>query len=68
MDLAIVTMRRSISHLVCESGRACKGFKLSLDYTIVFVCRCGDDIDIVAVVVVLWRTHIVREKHVDLLR
>ena len=67
MDIAIVTMRRSISHLVCESGRRCKGFKLTLDYTLVFVCRCGDDIEIAAVLVVLRRTQIVREEHVDLL-
>lgn len=68
MDLVIFTMSRSTSHLICESGRRCKGFKLTLDYTLVFVCRCGDDIDIVAVVIVLRRTQIVREEHVDLLR
>ena len=71
MDLVIFTICRSTSHLICESGRRCKGFKLTLGYTLVFVCRCGDDIEIVAVVavvIVLRRTQIVRKEHVDLLR
>ena len=70
MCLIVDTICRSVSHGVCEIGRRCKGSNLTLDCAMVFICSCGDDIKVVAVVtvvVVLWRAHVVGEEHVDLL-